>query len=196
MERITAKLQPHEFSSRFLEQHRPVVLARDAMAWFAPIAGQWHDYRWLKAKVGDDAAVDVACCASKGGNTSRSAALFSGDENFRQDVQLQFASLCDLASAAEEGTRHFAMDLGLEYYLCQCPVLSKDSDFPASLPGLAAELELPPFLKLGKQLHSVNLWLGVAATLSFCGFHNAELIGTRKGGRDARGRDRGRKVDM
>jgi hypothetical protein len=112
-------------------------------------------------------------------------AVFSGDENCRQDVQLEFGSLCDLALAAEAGTKHFAMALGLEYYLCQCPILSTDSEYPSYLPTLAAEFTLPPFLPSPIapsstaptpspdlpstdlcKLHSVNLWLGVNATRS------------------------------
>jgi hypothetical protein len=127
---LRTTLDADRFASQFLDMHQPVRLGADAMAWFAPVACRWHDYSYLKAKVGEGVHVDVACTATsslsstlKDGKEAAEArvgpAVFSGDENCRQDVQLQFGSLCDLALAAEAGTKHFAMKLGLEYYLCQ-----------------------------------------------------------------------------
>ncbi|CAM9833946.1 unnamed protein product, partial [Discosporangium mesarthrocarpum] len=119
-----------------------------------------------------DTGVDVAC-------TGRGQ-VFRGDHGARQHVKMKLLDLVELAQATEQGASHWAMaeEIGLDYYLCQSPVVSNKYDEPAVLPSLSADLRTPSFVP-PDSLVQINLWIGAIPTstnLHFDANHNFLFI--------------------
>ncbi|CAM9281385.1 unnamed protein product [Chrysoparadoxa australica] len=101
--------------------------------------------------------VDMACTPP--------GEAYKGKEEQRQHVKLRFGAILDAVLANEEGKHHWitGKDLGMEIYLCQSPIMDKDSPQKPTLGPLMEHIIIPPLLPEDR-LRSVNLWLGVLAT--------------------------------
>ena len=67
-------------------------------------------------------AVDVSCAPSAGAERG----VWYGDDVRRQQVRVPWRHFVNLMAAKERGERHFIDDLGHDFYLCQCPIVSND----------------------------------------------------------------------
>eukprot|EP00656_Telonema_subtile_P040204 TRINITY_DN45269_c0_g1_i1.p1 TRINITY_DN45269_c0_g1~~TRINITY_DN45269_c0_g1_i1.p1 ORF type:complete len:424 (-),score=71.75 TRINITY_DN45269_c0_g1_i1:2-1273(-) len=108
--------------------------------------------RSLADAVGDR-RIDVACAAEQ--------TAFAGDARGHQSVSLRFIDFLDLSVACEQGKSHWAQGHELEFYLCQCPVLSNEPEVPAALPELAQHVDLPRCIDRSR-VSRVNLWISTA----------------------------------
>jgi len=71
-------------------------------------------------------------------------------------------------SGAESGvitttTTHWALGIGLDFFMAQCPIISQEEGVPAILPFLAGKLPTFPLLA-DRDMAQVNLWMSVQAT--------------------------------
>ncbi|CAM9183532.1 unnamed protein product, partial [Sphacelaria rigidula] len=130
------------------------VLNKDA-------AQRWRTFAGIKSVVVahglEQLRVDVAC--------TKKGEPFRGDQANRQHVSLRLVDLIDLAEANDTGKPHWAAaeELGLDYYLCQCPVVSREEGKPEVLRAIAGEFRTPSCV-LEEDLLQINLWLGAMAT--------------------------------
>ena len=80
--------------------------------------------------------VHVAC-TTKGG-------IFSGDQVNRQTVDMRFGSLVDML--ANPSHPLLSENEPLDFYLCQCPIISHDTAVPAQLPEMSFQFILPKII--------------------------------------------------
>ncbi|CAM9185851.1 unnamed protein product [Ascophyllum nodosum] len=121
------------------------------------------------------AGVDVSC--TKKGDS------FRGDQASRQHVSLRLIDMLELAEAGETGRPHWATaeDVGLDYYLCQCPVFSREPGKPEVLSAIQRHFRTPAWVS-EKDLLQVNLWLGAMSTTTNMHFDaNHNLLFVLKG---------------
>ena len=180
--RVSApELTAERFRAEFAEAHAPCVLERCAHDW--PALEAWT-FAHLRRAVPEETLVEVACSrASRRGGDGLGArpddgrgaralgAVFSGDDREREDCAMAFGTLVDLAessaaapppgAAAAAPPPHFARGRGVDYYLCQCPLESRDADYPAVLAPLRKDVRLPRFVDAAR-VHSLNLWLSAS----------------------------------
>lgn len=130
------------------------VLNKDA-------AQRWRSFAGIKSVLTEHGLeqlrVDVAC--------TKKGEPFRGDQANRQHVSLRLVDLIELAEANDAGKPHWAAaeELGLDYYLCQCPVVSREEGKPEVLKAIAGEFRTPSCV-LEEDLLQINLWLGAMAT--------------------------------
>ncbi|CAM9521015.1 unnamed protein product, partial [Laminaria digitata] len=151
------------FMAPLLAENRPFlmsgywthqVLCKDA-------AQRWRTFAGIKSVLSghglDQLRVDVSC-TQKGHS-------FRGDQANRQHVSLRLMDMVELAEANETGQQHWAAseEVGLDYYLCQCPVVSREVEKPEVLSAVAGEFRTPSCV-LEEDLLQINLWLGAMET--------------------------------
>ena len=79
------------------------------------------------------AVIDVSCAPAN---------VFSGDDQHRDSVQVTLSNFLDMVWQANNGGDHFLMGLGMEYYLCQIPIMSADLSAPPLLHELQADIQM------------------------------------------------------
>eukprot|EP00904_Undaria_pinnatifida_P001665 jgi/Undpi1/1149/HiC_scaffold_10.g04611.m1 len=151
------------FMAPLLAENRPFlmsgywthqVLCKDA-------AQRWRTFAGIKSVLAghglNELRVDVSC--TKKGHS------FRGDQANRQHVSLRLMDMVELAEANETGQPHWAAaeEVGLDYFLCQCPVVSREVGKPEVLSAIAGEFRTPSCV-LEEDLLQINLWLGAMET--------------------------------
>ncbi|CAM9350044.1 unnamed protein product [Ectocarpus sp. 12 AP-2014] len=130
------------------------VLHKDA-------AQRWSTFTGIKsvleARGLDQLRVDISC--TKKGDS------FRGDKASRQQVNLKLMDMVEIAEAQELGQPHWASsdEVGLDYYLCQCPVVSREKGKPEVLSAIAGEFRTPSCVA-EEDLLQINLWMGAMET--------------------------------
>eukprot|EP00903_Cladosiphon_okamuranus_P008955 g8569.t1 len=147
---IIARNRPFLMSGYWAHQ----VLNKDA-------AQRWKSFRGIKSVLADNGLdqlrVDVSC--------TQKGSSFRGDKENRQQVRLKLIDMVEIAEAHELGKPHWATSeaIGLEYYLCQCPVVSREEGKPEVLSAIAGEFRTPSCVPQ-QDLLQTNLWLGAMET--------------------------------
>ncbi|CBN77138.1 conserved unknown protein [Ectocarpus siliculosus] len=130
------------------------VLNKDA-------AQRWSTFTGIKSVLAarglDQLRVDISC--TKKGDS------FRGDKASRQQVNLKLMDMVEIAEAQELGQPHWASsdEVGLDYYLCQCPVVSREEGKPEVLSAIAGEFRTPSCVSK-EDLLQINLWMGAMET--------------------------------
>ncbi|CAM9831640.1 unnamed protein product [Scytosiphon promiscuus] len=124
-------------------------------------AQRWKTFAGIKSVLAahglDQLRVDVSC--TKKGDS------FRGDKANRQQVNLKLMDMVEMAEAHELGKPHWAAseEIGLDFYLCQCPVVSREEGKPEVLTAIAGEFRTP-WCVSEENLLQMNLWLGAMET--------------------------------
>ena len=73
------------------------------------------------------------------------------------------AATCSSQDGGEASDSHWALKIGLKYYMAQCPILSNEKGVPPLLSCLEEDI---PSLEIlaGKELAQVNMWMSVQKT--------------------------------
>jgi len=114
----------------------------------------------LPAADAKEVMLDIACCKSN--------EPFRGDAYGAQSVKISlhdFLDLMDAADSHEASRMQWALGIGLQYYMAQCPILSKEEGVPAILSCLAKHMPVPSFAA-GRDVAQVNLWMSVQQTMT------------------------------
>eukprot|EP00752_Nemacystus_decipiens_P007278 g6514.t1 len=147
---ILAKNRPFLLSGYWTHQ----VLNKDATQ-------RWKSFSGIKSVLVnhglDQLRVDISC--------TQKGAAFRGDKENRQQVRLKLIDMVEIAEAQELGKPHWATSeaVGLDYYLCQCPVVSREEGKPEVLSAIAGEFRTPSCVP-EHDLLQINIWLGAMET--------------------------------
>lgn len=74
---------------------------------------------------------------------SKGETVFHGDVLQRSTLKMKFGSFLHIFEATVLEKRHWASDLEMDFYLCQCPLYSsEEEDTPAILPKCMDDLQV------------------------------------------------------